>query len=62
MCNKGLIEAVGGKLFNCLLFSLVYLVIYQPTPLRSHAFVAMQLIILGMLSVGLGELVCATKV
>ena len=62
MWNKGLIEAVGGKLFNFLLFSLGFLVIYHPTPLHSHAFVAMQFIMLVMGSVGLGKLACVIKV
>ena len=38
MCNKGLNEAFGEKLFNFILFSFGYLVIYHPNPLRSHAF------------------------
>ena len=42
MCNKGLIEAFGDKLFNFMLFSFGYLVLYHPTPLRSHTFDAMQ--------------------
>ena len=32
MCNKGLDEAFGEKLFNFMLFSLGYLVICHPTP------------------------------
>ena len=62
MCNKGLNEAFGEKLFNFILFSFGYLVIYHPTPLRSHAFVAMQSIMLEMGSVGQGKLACAIRV
>ena len=32
MCNKGLDEAFGEKLFNFMLFSLGYLVICHPIP------------------------------
>ena len=32
MCNKGLDEAFGEKLFNFMLFSKGYLVICHPTP------------------------------
>ena len=39
-----------------MLFNLEYLVICHPTPLRSHAFVAMQSIMLEMESVGQGKL------
>ena len=56
MCNKGLDEAFGEKTFNFMLFSLGYLVICHPTPLRSHAFVAMQSIMLEVGSVGQDEL------
>ena len=62
MCNKGLNEAFGEKLFNFILFSFGYLVIYHPTPLRSHAFVAMQSIMLEMGSVGQAKLACAIRV
>ena len=48
MCNKGLNEAFGEKLFNFMLFSFRYLVLCQPTPLRSHAFVAMHSIMFAM--------------
>ena len=61
MCNKGLNEAFGEKLFNFMLYSFRYFVICYPTPLRSHAFVAMQFIMLEMGSVGQGKLVCAKK-
>ena len=62
MCNKGLNEAFGEKLFNFMLFNLGYLVICHPTPLRSHAFVAMQSIMLEMGSVGQGKLLYAIRV
>ena len=52
MCNKGLKEAFGEKLFNFMLFSFRYLVLCHPIFLRSHAFVAMQSIMLTMESVG----------
>ena len=61
MCNKGLNEAFGEKLFNFMLFSLGYLVIYHPTPLRSHLLVAMQSIMLEMGSVDQGKLARAIK-
>ena len=57
MCNKGLNEAFGEKLFNFMLFNLEYLVIcHPPPPLRSHAFVAMQSVMLEMGSVVQGKL------
>ena len=62
MCNKGLIEAVGGKLLNFMLFIFVLLFLPHPTPSHSHAFVAMQYIMLAMGSVGVGELACGIKV
>ena len=63
MCNKGLNEAYGENLFNFMLLSFGYLVIYHPTPppLRLHAFVAMQSIMLEMESVGQGKLACAIR-
>ena len=61
MCNKGLNEAFGEKLFNFMLFTFGYLVLCHPTRLRSHAFVAMQSIMLEMVSVGQGELACAIR-
>ena len=61
MCNKGLNEGFGEKLSNFMLFTFGYLVLYHPTPLRSHAFVAMQSIMLVMGSVGQGKLACAIK-
>ena len=61
MCNKGLNEAFGEKLFNSMLFNLGYLVICHPTLLRSHAFVAMLSIMLEMGSVGQGKLACAIR-
>ena len=48
MCNKGLDEAFGEKLFNFMLFSKGYLAICHPTPLPSHAFVAIQSIMFEM--------------
>ena len=62
MCNEGLNEAFGEKLFNFMLFSFRYLVLCHPTPLRSHAFVAMQSIMIAMGSVGQEKLACAIKV
>ena len=62
MCNKGLNEAIGEKLFNFMLFSFRYLVLCHPTPLRSHAIVAMQSIMLAMGPVGQKKLACAIKV
>ena len=61
MCNKGLNEAFEENLFNFMLFSFGYFVIYHPTPLRSHAFVAMQSIMLEMESVSQGKLPCAIR-
>ena len=61
MCNKGLNEAFGEKLFNFMLFSKGYLVTCHPTPLRSHAFVAMQSIMFEMGSVDQGKLACAIR-
>ena len=60
-CNKGLIEAFLKKLFNFIVFSFGYLVIYHPTPLGSHAFVAMQSIMVEMGFVGQGKLACAIR-
>ena len=62
MCNNGLNEAFGETLFNFLLFNLRYLVLCHPTPLRSHAFVAMHPIMLAIGSVGQEKLACAIKV
>ena len=62
MCNKGLNEGFGEKLFNFMLFSFQYSVLCHPTPLRSHAFVAMHSIMLAMASVGQEKLPCAIKV
>ena len=62
MCNKGLNEAFGEKLFNFMLFSLRYLVLCHPTPLRSHAILAMYSIMLAMGSVGQEKLASAIKV
>ena len=62
MCNKGLNEAFGEKLFNFMLFSLRYLVLCHPTPLCSHAFVAMHSIMFAMGSVGQEKLACALNV
>ena len=61
MCNKVSNEAFGEKLFNFMLFNLGYLVICHPIPLRPHAFVAMQSIMLEMGSVGQGKLACAIR-
>ena len=62
MCNIGLNEAFGEKLFNFMLFSFRYLVLCQPTPLRSYALVAMQSIMLAMGFVGQEKFACAIKV
>ena len=61
MCNKGLNESFGEKLFNFILLNLVYFDIYHPTPLRSHAFVPLHFIMPEMGSVGQGELACAIR-
>ena len=61
MCNKGLNESFGEKLFNFILLNLGSFDIYYPTPLRSHAFVAMQFTMTEMVSVGQGELACAIR-
>ena len=45
-------EAFGEKLFNFMLLNLRYFVLCHLTPLGSHAFVAMQSIMLEMGSVG----------
>ena len=62
MCNNGLNEAFGEKLFNFMLFSFRYFVLCHPTPLRSHVFVAMHSIMLAMGSVGQEKPPCAIKV
>ena len=62
MCNNGSNEAFGEKLFNFLLFNSRYLVLCHPTPLCSHAFVAMHSIMLVMGSVGQEKLACAIRV
>ena len=59
MCNMSLNEAFQEKLLNFMLFTFRYLVICHPTSLRSHAFVAMQSIMLEMGSVRQEELACA---
>ena len=61
MCNKSLNEAFEEKLFNFMMFTFRYLVFCHATPLRSHAFVAMQSIMLEMGSVGQEELACAIR-
>ena len=61
MCNKGLKEAFGDKLFNFMLLTFGYLVFCHPTPLCSHAFDEMQSIMLEMRSVGQGELAGAIR-
>ena len=62
MCNKSLNEAFGETLFNFMLLNFRYFVLCHATPLRSHAFVAMQSIMLEMGSVGQEEPACATRV
>ena len=62
MCNKGLNEASREKLLIFILFSFRYLVLCHPTPLSSHAFVAMHSIMLAMGSVDQEKLPCAIKV
>ena len=59
--NNGLIEAFGEKLFIFMLSSFRYLVLCHPTPLRSHAFVAVQSLMLAMGSVGQEKFACAIK-
>ena len=64
MYNESLNKAFGEKLFNFMLFtfgSLVFCHPTQPPPLCSHAFDAMQSIMLEMGSVGQGELPCAIR-
>ena len=61
MCNKSLIDAFEEKLFNFMLLNFRYLVLCHPTPLRLHAFVAMESILLEMGSVGQEELACAIR-
>ena len=61
MCNESLNEAFGENLFNFMLFTFGYLVLCYPTPLCSHAFDAMQSIMLEMRSVGQGELAGAIR-
>ena len=61
MCNKGLNEAFGEKVFN---FYAVHFRIFghlSSHPLRSHEFVAMKSIMLGMGSAGQGKLACAIR-
>ena len=62
MCNKDLNKAFGEKLFNLMLFSFRYLVLCHPTPLRSHAFLAMQSIMFAIGSVGQTKLASAIRV
>ena len=61
MCNKSLNEAFGDMLFNFMLLNFRYFVLCHPAPLRSHAFVAMQSIMLEMGSVAQEELACALR-
>ena len=61
MCNKGLNGAFGEKILIFILFSFRYLVLCQPTPLRSHAFVSMHSIMIAMGSVDQEKLACAIK-
>ena len=61
MCNKGLNEAFGEKVFN---FYAAHFRIFghlSPHPLCSHAFVAMQSFMLEMGSVGQWKLACAIR-
>ena len=51
MCNNGLNEAFGEKLFNFLLFNFRYLVLFHPTTPHSQKVVAMHYIMLAMGSV-----------
>ena len=64
MCNESLNEAFGERLFNFLLLNFRYFVLCHatPPPLRAHAFVTMQSIMLEMGSVGEEELACALRV
>ena len=64
MCNKGLNEAFGETLFNFILCCSVSDIwsLVTPSPLRSHAFVVMQSIMLAIGSVGQGKLAYAIKV
>ena len=60
MCNKGLMKHLERS-YSTLCCCLGYFVIYHPNPLRSHAFVAMQSIMLEIESVGQGKLACAIR-
>ena len=62
MCNKGLNEAFGEKLFNFMLFSFRYSALCHPTPLHSHVFVAMHSIMISLGSVGQKKLASAIRV
>ena len=62
MCNKGLNEAFGEKLFNFMLLSSAYFVLSHPTPLRLQEIVAMHSIMLAMGSVGQKKLASAIRV
>ena len=61
MCKKGLNKAFGEKLFNFMLFSFRYLVLCQPTPLHSHAFVVMHSIMFAMGVCGSSEACMCNK-
>ena len=62
ICNKGLNEAFGEKLFSFMLISFRYLVLSHPTPLRLHDFTAMHSIILAIGSVDQKKLAIAITV
>ena len=51
MCNKGLNQAFGRKLFNFMLLNCGYFVLSHPTPLHLQEIVAMHSIKLAMGSV-----------
>ena len=66
-CVKSLIEAFREKLFNLMLLGFGFIVLFNQTPCiymhlwGSHAFVAMQSIMLQMESVCQGKLACAIR-
>ena len=56
------VKHLETKLSNFMMHNFRYFVLCHPTPLRSHAFLAMQSIMLAMGSVGQEKLACATMV
>ena len=61
-CNKGLIEAISKTLFNFMLLSFRYLVLFYHTALSLKEIVAMHSIMLPMVSISQKKVVSAMRV